>query len=182
MTEKLLTGTLTQPTNLSSCGQRSLWSDWADAQADLSSLGAHSFCWFCHIVAHLFYTECWKRMFRALFTQKGAVASHTIIWCQCRFAVLNNGLLDAASHGHHMHAFKMFWKILHAKKSYQPCMTKCRSKLQVKLAYVGITNNRLMTIFISAISWFCLHNLLIRKCWHILKSISRSVWSSIQIN
>ena len=32
--------------------QRRLWSDWEDAQADLSSLGAHSFCWFCHVVAH----------------------------------------------------------------------------------------------------------------------------------
>ena len=27
-------------------------SDWADAQADLSLLGAHSFCMFCHDVAH----------------------------------------------------------------------------------------------------------------------------------
>ena len=34
---------------LSSCGQRRLWSDWADE----SSLGAHSLCWFCHVVAHL---------------------------------------------------------------------------------------------------------------------------------
>ena len=33
--------------------QRRLWSDWADAKADLSSLGAQSFCWFCHIAAHL---------------------------------------------------------------------------------------------------------------------------------
>ena len=32
--------------------QRRLWSDWVDAQADQSSLGAHSFCWFCHVVAH----------------------------------------------------------------------------------------------------------------------------------
>ena len=34
--------------------QRRLWSDWADAQADESSLGAQSFCWFCHDAAHLF--------------------------------------------------------------------------------------------------------------------------------
>ena len=33
--------------------QRRLWSDWADAQADLSLLGAHSFCWFCYVVAHI---------------------------------------------------------------------------------------------------------------------------------
>ena len=40
--------------NLSSCGHRRLWSDWADAQADLSLRWAHrSFCWFSHKVAHL---------------------------------------------------------------------------------------------------------------------------------
>ena len=33
--------------------QRRLWSDWADAQADLSLLWAHTpFCWFCHEAAH----------------------------------------------------------------------------------------------------------------------------------
>ena len=31
------------------------WSDWADAQADLSLHWAHMpFCWFCHEAAHLF--------------------------------------------------------------------------------------------------------------------------------
>ena len=34
--------------------QRRLWSDWADAQADLSLRWAHMpFCWFCHEVAHI---------------------------------------------------------------------------------------------------------------------------------
>ena len=34
--------------------QRSLWSDWVDAQADLSLRWAHMpFCWFCHEAAHL---------------------------------------------------------------------------------------------------------------------------------
>ena len=36
--------------------QRRLWLDWADAQADLSlltSLGAESFCWFCHEAAQI---------------------------------------------------------------------------------------------------------------------------------
>ena len=33
--------------------QRRLWSEWTDAQADLSLRWAHrSFCWFCHAVAH----------------------------------------------------------------------------------------------------------------------------------
>ena len=33
--------------------QRRLWSDWEDAQADLSTMGAHLFCWFCHVAAQL---------------------------------------------------------------------------------------------------------------------------------
>ena len=34
--------------------QRRLWSDWADAQADLSLRWAHMpFCWFCDDAAHL---------------------------------------------------------------------------------------------------------------------------------
>ena len=39
--------------SVSSCGQRRLPSDWADAQADLSLCCAHrSFCWFCRAAAH----------------------------------------------------------------------------------------------------------------------------------
>ena len=35
--------------------QRRLWSDWADAQADLNLCWAHSsFCWFCHEAAHIY--------------------------------------------------------------------------------------------------------------------------------
>ena len=38
----------------SSCGQQKLWSDWADAQTDLSLRWAHMyFCWYCCAVAHL---------------------------------------------------------------------------------------------------------------------------------
>ena len=44
---------------LSSCGQRRLWSDWADAQADLSLRWVHSLCWFCHVAAHI----CRKKTF-----------------------------------------------------------------------------------------------------------------------
>ena len=34
--------------------QQRLWSDWADAQAELSLRWAHMpFCWFCHALAHL---------------------------------------------------------------------------------------------------------------------------------
>ena len=40
--------------NLSSCGQRRLWSDWADVQPDLSLRWAHMpFCLFCHEAAHM---------------------------------------------------------------------------------------------------------------------------------
>ena len=38
------------------------WSDWADAQADLSLRWAHThtFCWFCHVVAQMlpYTSEC----------------------------------------------------------------------------------------------------------------------------
>ena len=47
-------------TKLSSCGQRRLWSDWADAQADLSLRWAHMpFVGFviCHVAAQLFVLE-----------------------------------------------------------------------------------------------------------------------------
>ena len=38
---------------LSSCGQRRLLSDWADAKADLRLRWAHMpFCWFCRALAH----------------------------------------------------------------------------------------------------------------------------------
>ena len=36
--------------------QRRLWSDWVDAQADLSLHWAHiSFCWFCYDAAHMWF-------------------------------------------------------------------------------------------------------------------------------
>ena len=38
-----------------------------DAQADLS-LGAQSFCWFCHEVAHIFQNKVTLRQYAALLT------------------------------------------------------------------------------------------------------------------
>ena len=36
-------------------GQQRLWSEWVDAQADLSLRWAHrSFCWFCHAAAQIY--------------------------------------------------------------------------------------------------------------------------------
>ena len=37
--------------------QRRLWSDWADAQADLSLCWAQSFCWLCHEAANFMHTH-----------------------------------------------------------------------------------------------------------------------------
>ena len=43
--------------NVSSCGQWRLWSDWADTQADLSLCWMHMlFCWFCPEAAQFFKT------------------------------------------------------------------------------------------------------------------------------
>ena len=55
--------------NYSLSAERRLWSDWADAQADLSLCWAHmSFCWFCHIYLYfnklvhmLLFWTCWCR-------------------------------------------------------------------------------------------------------------------------
>ena len=47
--------------NVSSCGLRRLWSDWADAQADLCLRWAHMpFCLLCHAAAHIMLRETQK--------------------------------------------------------------------------------------------------------------------------
>ena len=38
-----------------------LWSDWADAQSDLSLLGAQSLCWFCHVAAQIKYYMTYEK-------------------------------------------------------------------------------------------------------------------------
>ena len=49
---------------VSSCGQWRLWSDWADAQADLSLRWVHmSFCWFCHVAAQI--TSFWVQQYES---------------------------------------------------------------------------------------------------------------------
>ena len=54
------------PSKLSSCGQRSLWSDWTDAQADLSLCWARkSFCWFCRAAAQI-CLHCLSQIIRRL--------------------------------------------------------------------------------------------------------------------
>ena len=41
---------------VSLCGQRRLWSDWADVQADLSLRWAHRlFCWFCRAATQIYF-------------------------------------------------------------------------------------------------------------------------------
>ena len=43
------------------------WSDWADAQADLSLRWAHMpFCWFCHVSA-IYLIAVWERVFFFFF-------------------------------------------------------------------------------------------------------------------
>ena len=44
------------------------WSDWMDAQADLSLCWAHrTFCWFCHVLAH-FTNQSSSQSFKALLS------------------------------------------------------------------------------------------------------------------
>ena len=45
---------------LGGCPGWSLWSDWADVQADLNLCWAHMpYCWFCHEAAHLLW---WRNL------------------------------------------------------------------------------------------------------------------------
>ena len=52
--------------------QRRLWSDWADAQADLSLCCAHMpFCWFCHEAAHFAkFIMWWSSWLLQIFYKK----------------------------------------------------------------------------------------------------------------
>ena len=55
--------------------QPRLWSDWADAQADLSLRWAHwSVCWFCHVVAHIWYSQKYPNYQKNFDIQKFAVS------------------------------------------------------------------------------------------------------------
>ena len=70
-----------------SSAQWRLWSDWEDAQADLSSLGAQSLCWFCHALAHMFLANC---LWKCVLTPKRA-------WfCICLYSgqVLKRGIIS----------------------------------------------------------------------------------------
>ena len=52
-----------------------LWTDWADAQADLSLRWAHwSVCWFCHVVAHIWYSQKYPNYQKNFDIQKFAVS------------------------------------------------------------------------------------------------------------
>ena len=63
--------------NVSPCWQRRLWSDWADAQAELCLRWAQwPFCWFCHTAAHV-YIEAESLASRASLTAYPGVAGST---------------------------------------------------------------------------------------------------------
>ena len=59
--------------------QRRLWSDWPDAQADLSLRWAHMpFCWFCHKAAHMYVQVTPYNHFG-----KGILMSHHLFIDKC---------------------------------------------------------------------------------------------------
>ena len=66
----------------SSCWQRRLWSNWADAQADLSLRWAHMpFCWFCHEAALCQQTEAQISLhIRTVWSGPFLFAAYTA-WC-----------------------------------------------------------------------------------------------------
>ena len=80
--------------NASSCGQRRLWSDWVDAQADLSLRWVHMpFCWFCHEAAkscYLIYPKEWpylKSICIRVFFVCSRLASLSTIFQSCHDGV-----------------------------------------------------------------------------------------------
>ena len=66
--------------NALSCGQPRLWSDWVDAQADLSLHWEHrSFCWFCHVPAPMIGNQRYKEEEQTKTgTRKSYTRSHFI--------------------------------------------------------------------------------------------------------
>ena len=85
---------ISQGPKLSSCGQRRLWSDWADAQADLRLCGAHMpFCWFCHGAAHITMMGILRQQFYPRMRQAGQdrkISDSHKKWFSC--PMCDNGL------------------------------------------------------------------------------------------
>ena len=74
-----------QGPKVSSCGQRRLWSDWVDAQANLSLCLAHrSFCWFCHGQADIFFSIIWawscENVSYAIYEQQRCRSACASVW------------------------------------------------------------------------------------------------------
>ena len=121
--------------NVSSCGLRRLWSDWADAQADLSLHWAHMpFFWFCHEVAHLKqflmkHKPCFK-IFPCQTTRKSNAHA--------------DAQADLSLHWAHMPFFWFCHEVAHLKQFLMkhkpcfkifPCQTTRRSKIETQYRY-----------------------------------------------
>ena len=69
--------------------QLRFWSDWADAQADLSLRWEHrSVYWFCHAAAHMELETFWQ----------GATSVALLSGCMCGWRILNRMMLRTLSH------------------------------------------------------------------------------------
>ena len=111
--------------------QRRLWSDWADAQADLSLRWAHMpFCWFCHEVAQMimssdpFYTDLTITNFTKMSIKLSMHLINKLFknWCWFFFPVL----------------LRYEWK-----KRCAQCMagvSYIMKVLQLQFMYMGISN------------------------------------------
>ena len=75
-----------QGPKLSLCEQQRLWSDWADAQADLSLCWAHrAFCWFCHEAAHVLIVNACAYIIMYLMSRKFQSDIFSGIWFVHKF-------------------------------------------------------------------------------------------------
>ena len=102
------------------CTQRRLWSDWADAQADLSLCWAHrSFCWFCHEVAQF---SCTKLLTEKLWGNNQCSFKHSEI-NETRAPILETTLSVCLSVCHMADAcYVCFWQFEWSSVLHRPLM------------------------------------------------------------
>ena len=98
--------------NLSSCGQRILWSDWADAQADLCLRWVQSSCcWFCHEAAQMVIPDVYIEL------QKGYYDLDKTLYV--RNINTSSKLTVRAYHGQEVHVVRFICLSNHWNKIYR---------------------------------------------------------------
>ena len=109
---------------LSSCGQRRLWSDWADAQADLRLRWAHiPFYWLCHEAAHM-------SSYKSLSTKLFKVTRTHLIICLNILRELNIAIFSTILNFSSIKVFQYCWlHVIRLRQEKHQTWTKKESDL-----------------------------------------------------